>query len=687
MKWLPLVVALVVGLFLGFFFAPQGEGLSSGSGVPDSSFTEDGSPVLVETTEGGASNASTVVNGQVKVAAGSGISEAWLKSLASKSQFEQIGALHARLVSVPSSDFSTLMDEFAGEGKSMNWIAMALLTTKWAGSDPQGMLAYIESQPQQKRWGLQHTLFGAWAKSDATAAYQAAQGLGDSRMRSSAMQAVVRTVAEESSSRALEMAAGIEDYRVRSSSIQAVIQVVAQKDPQAAITMAEAQEASGELRNADHLYSQVFSQWANRDPAGARQAALAMKDGSRKVQALSGALQQWVSTDPLEALQWLDALPVDSSVYNSRKEVFRRMLNRDFDTAKQFIEAESDPVERREILNNLHFNNFAWNKGYEEIESLFDWVGTVATGSTYDQKVSNVVRSMAEADPDRALEFMLQMRPGNARMSALGSVVSIMAERDPMAALAFAQGLAYEDERQRALSSLGWQLTRKGGEEARALVGNSEDPLLQRQLAGQIVGEWTKYDRAGALAWVEGLSDDQARNNSVAPILNNWIQTEPSEAIAYMVNELPEDRLRNNLSSAFSQWAREDPEAAVAGLAQLPDAEQVKQADIYNRVAQAYVRHDPMAASEWISTLDDGPERDATVKTLVSNISKTDPEAGFIWSETLTDASARKSSLRQTVKNWVKDDPDAAYDAVSGSKMDAADKEPLFKLIEKAQER
>ena len=682
MKWLPPVVALVVGLVGGFFIAPQREAPAGSSTSSESMLTEEGLPVLqVEAASGAVSQPAE------QVASSSGISAAWLKSLESKSQFDQIGALHARVRTLPSADFPALMNSFGGERKPSNWIAMSLLTIKWAESDPQGMLAYMEAQPEQQRWGMQHMLFGAWAKTDVAAAYQAAQGLENSQMRSSAVQAVIRTVAEQSSSRALEMVASIEDYRMRSSSIQSIIQTVAQKDPQAAIAIAEAKAASGELRNASHIYSQIFSQWEQRDPAGARQAALAMKDGAAKVQALSGALQQWASTDPMQALQWLDSLPVDGSVYNSRKQVFSRILNQDFDTAKAFIESESDPVERREILSNLHFNNHAWSKSYEEIESLFDWVGTVATGSTYDQKVSGVVRSMAESDPDRAMEFMLQMRPGNARMSALGSIASKMAERDPMAALAFAQGLEYEDERKRALSSMSWQLTRQGGEAARAMVGGDADPMLQRQVAGQMVAEWTKYDRPAALAWVESLADDQARNNSVGKILNHWIQSESGAAIDYMVNDLPEDRLNSNLNSAFSQWARQDPEAAVAGLAQLPESETLKQADIYNRVAQAYVQHDPMAASEWIATLDEGPERDATVKTLVSNISKTDPEAGFIWSATIADGNARKNSLKQTVQKWVKDDPDAAYDAVKDSKIDAAEKEPLFKLIEKAQEQ
>jgi hypothetical protein len=689
MKWFPLIVALVVGGALGFFLSPRTE-------VEARDSTESGeSTELAERTASQAEKgmAVSVLASDVEASApsseelvpNSGISEAWLAELNSKTQFEQIGALHGRLAGMTAEDFPKLLDSLEDSNQATQWIMGSLLATKWAESDPQGMLRYVESMPQQKRWGMQNLLFGAWAKSDLDAAYTAAQALTDTQMSNVALQAVVRTVTAEDLPRALEMVQRMDDRRQRSTSMQAIIQTLAAKDPQAALSLANEQTESGQLQHAQYVYSQIFSQWASRDGDGARQAALAMDDGPMKVQALSGAMQEWLSREPLEALEWLDSLSVDHSVYNSRKEVLRRLLNQDLETAKTFIESETDPVQRRDILSNLHFQNYAWNKSYEAIESLFDWVGTVATGSTYDQKVGDVVRSMADADPDRAIEFAQQMRPGSARMHALSSIANTLANRDPAAALAFAQSLEYEDERERALSHMSWQLSRNGGAAARALVLESEDPVLQRRVASQMVGEWTKYDREGALAWVEALSDEQARNNSVGQVLSHWIQSEPLEAMNYMVNDLPQDRLNLNLSNAFSQWARQDPEAAIAGLAQLPDSEQVKPEDIYNDVAQAYVRHDPMAASEWIASLDEGPARDASVKTLVSNISKTDPEAGFIWSETITDEDARTNSLRQTVQTWVKDDPDAAYAAVSDSKMAAAEKAPLLEIIERAQ--
>jgi hypothetical protein len=680
MKWLPPVVALLVGLIGGC--------LLSGSREPEGRVvvpSVDSEQVLaVEQADGGSTHPLEDAEGR-SIVNNVGITAAWLASLQEQTPFDQIGALYARLQSASPADLSAIFESLGDSSQTMNRLARSMLATKWAESDPVGMLAYVESRPHRERWRLQKGLFGAWAKSDASAAYAAAQSVVDVRFRSLAIQAVVRAVAVEDATGALHMAELLEDPRSRNMSIQAVVQAVSAENPQRAIEIAEAQMAAGALRYAPHLFSDIFSQWASRDATAARQAALAMPDSPMKVKALSGALQQWVATDPMAALGWLEALPVDSSVYNSRKAVFRQVLNQDFDIAKAFIEAESDPVSRREILSHLYVNNLAWNRSYEEIESMLDWMGSVATGSLYDQNVSDVLGAMAESDSGRAVDFMLQMPPGNARMNALGTIARIMAGQDPVAALAFAQSLEYEDEQRRALSNIGNQLPRHGVANASELIASSEDPLVQQLLAGRMVGEWGKYDREAALAFVESLSDDQARYTAVGSILNHWIQSEPVEAMDYMQAALPQDRLSSNLSAAFSQWARQDPAQAVVWLDQLPAGARAQQANIYNRVAQAYVEHDPMAASEWIGALDAGPERDATVKVLVNHISKIDPEAGFIWAATVSDGNDRRNSLNQVVRGWAQADPASATDAVIDATIDASEKERLFKMIEQSQ--
>ena len=66
----------------------------------------------------------------------------------------------------------------------------------------------------------------------------------------------------------------------------------------------------------------------------------------------------------------------------------------------------------------------------------------------------------------------------------------------------------------------------------------------------------------------------------------------------------------------------------------------------------------------------------------MNNISKTDPEAGFIWAATVGDDSKRKNTLNRSVREWMKVDPEAAYQAVVDAKIEAAEKEPLLKMLE-----
>lgn len=640
MKWLPSVIALLLGLLGGYFlFGSKANPVGDKGAAPVESpaVRSDGPVGEVQLSEA-----------ELAVAEKYGVTIDWVQSLEGQNQFEQIGQLHARLKTARAADFPVIMDALGNAPGQMSWISRSLLATKWAATDPQGMLTYLNGESSMERWGLHNMLFGAWAQTDSSAALAAAKGLEGQRERNAAMQAIVAALAAESPARALEIA--------------------------------DAEISTG--RRNPWLYSNIFRQWAQRDPAAARQAALSMEDSPMKVQALSGALQEWMQREPMEALSWLDSLPMDGTIYNSRKEVIRQLLNRDFDTAKQYIEAEDDPLTRRDILSSVHFSNFVWSKDYEEMQAMFDWVGSVASGEMYDRKVGDVIGAMAEVDPGRAMDFVFQMSPGNARMNALGSLGGLLAERDPAEALAFVEGLAYEDEKQRALGNMGWRFSKQGVEAAGALIAASEDPLVQRQLASQMAREWSKYDRESAMQWIETLSDDDAKSNAVREVLENWIQSEPLDALRYVENEMPEEKMSSALNSAFSNWARQDPALAAEWLEQLPPAMEGKEKDIYNQVARAYVRHDPMAASEWVASLDEGPERDSSVQTLVQNISKTDPEAAFIWAATVGDDNTRKNSLSQTVREWVKSDPDAAYGAVKDAKIEAVEKESLFKLIE-----
>ncbi|WP_269524620.1 hypothetical protein [Coraliomargarita parva] len=655
MKWLPPIFALLAGLLGGYFL--------SGTRVPESqastaaSLTSTQSGVTSETVtamgaEGEPGEKLELTKAETKAVAEYGVTEEWLKSLESMNQLDQLSALLPRLKAARPEDFATLMEALDKYAGSMKWMTRNILISRWAASDPAGMMAYIESQPVNEQYRLRNSFFSAWAREEPEAAFAKAKRLQDRREKQSAIQGIVNAISGEQPYRAIEML----------------------------------KELEGTGYQTEWTYRNIFRNWAQREPEAARQAALGLDDGPAKVRALSGAMDEWMHRDPMAALSWLDSLPMDGTVYNSRREVFQNLLNQDFDTAKEYIERETDPLARRNVLSNLHFGNFAWRMDFDEMKSVFDWVGTVATGSLYDQKVGDFVRSLSDKDPQKAIEFALQLPPGNGRMNAIGNLGSHLAQRNPEAALQFVAGLDFEDEKRRALQSMGWQIARYGVEAASRFVAASEDPMVREQLVGNISREWSKYNREAALDWAESLEDEGDRSLALRPVFDNWIQSDPQAAMAYLKTSVPEGKHLEYLQNAFGQWTREDPEAAIEWLDRLPETvEGGGVENIYSQVANYYVQHDPMAASEWISTMDEGPVRDRSVETLVRNISRSDPEAGFIWAATITDVDKRKRSLDQSIREWVKTDPDAAYDAVEEARIPAEEKATLFGMIERHQ--
>lgn len=652
MKWFAPAIALVLGLLVGYF-------IFGGAGPePREPKVEHSRPVNSSKSSSTMKQSTEVPDvpltaHEAEAVQATGLTKAWLQSLEAESQFEQFGLLHEKIGSAQPGDFPALMDALKKSGGAMQWMTRGMLATRWADSDPQGMLSYLESQPQNERWGLANAFFGAWAKSDPDAALAAAQRIEGRRYQNAAMNAIIESVATEQPREAVRMALELESTTSRRSS---------------------------------WVMRSIFSNWSREEPEAARLMALEMPDGPIKVQALTGALDQMMNVDPLGALQWLDSLPPDGTTYNARKQVFRNLLNKDFDTAKEFIELQTDPLDRREILNNVYFGNFAWNRDFEEIEGMFNWMGTVTTGQVYDNKVSDIVRTMVDSDPQRAMDFALQLGPGNARMNALGSVASQLVQSDPEAALAFALALPYKDEQVRALGNMSWNLARNHPEMARSMISQSTDPLVQQQLASQVAREWSLYERDAALAWSETLTDERARRNSIQSVLRNWIQSEPGAAFNYIDTEIDEGDRANYYSHAYGNWARQDPGLAAEWLAELPDGVE-RQDRIYRTVADAYVSHDPMAASEWISTLEAGDARDSAVNSLVDNIRRSDPEAAFIWSTTVSGDKKRADNLRRSVRSWAREDVDAAYDAVADAEFSAEEKEPLLELIEQERNR
>ncbi|TVP77255.1 MAG: hypothetical protein EA353_10730, partial [Puniceicoccaceae bacterium] len=378
MKWLIVGLAILLGFTGGFFLAKGGDdsgqsvaGNQGRAGELNRSSLSGAEDPAGSGSLSGAGSARSSQDGR-----SAALTQEWLESLDSLEPFDQIGHLHQRLRDVHRSEFPALMDYLAENSfGTMSWQARTMLASRWAQVDPEGMLAYTREQTGNNARALYRIIFSAWAKQDAAGAYAAALQLDTQRDEHSAVQAVINSVAAEQPEQAIAM---VHDYY------------------------------GDNLGNQGRwLFRSLYQNWARVDGAAARASALALEGGAAKSAALAGSMADWMETAPMEALRWLDSLPTDSSIHGSRKEVFRQFLNRDFAVAKDYIESLPDASARREVLENLQFHNLTWQKSYAEIEGIFDWLGTVATGQTYDSRVSNLINAMANHDSERAVDFVL----------------------------------------------------------------------------------------------------------------------------------------------------------------------------------------------------------------------------------------------------------------------------------------
>lgn len=580
------------------------------------------------------------------------VTRAWLDSLQSLSDFEQVGALHARLRTVPPSEFASLMDELGTNMSSpLSWQTRSMIAARWAEADPEGLRRYIEEQPRNMRWGMLSALYSGWAKRDLGGALAAAQEL-DRNEQVNALGAIAATLAKES--------------------------------PQKALAILDEHLAFNQ--SGHWTYRNMFQAWARQDPDAAMAAAQQIEDGQARSAALLGAMANLINDDPHAALEWLDAQSnKDQHMVQARQQVLNQMLRDDLSSVLDYVESQESPLSVKQALEGIHFSQLGWQGDFDEIKSVMDWLGSVARGQTYTREVGEIVRAMAQADPQRTVAFVNGLPPGEARMQAVTAAANSLVQSDVEAAITFVESLEYDDERQRALQNLSWQLAQHHMERAKELIRTTDDPLIQQTLAGSLVRRFSDEDRAEAIIWAEQIVDAEARESVTRQLVSNWAMSDPQAAFDYISNLGEGHDTASLYRNAMMTYMREDPAGAVDWLGAL--AEDGAFGDhpdrVFQQAANSYVRFDPMAASEWIASLDNGENRDAAVSSLVRQIHESDPEAGFEWASTMDDENKRRQSLDQSIRSWAKIDPAAAYEAIKDARIEASEKERLFKLVAK----
>ena len=96
--------------------------------------------------------------------------------------------------------------------------------------------------------------------------------------------------------------------------------------------------------------------------------------------------------------------------------------------------------------------------------------------------------------------------------------------------------------------------------------------------------------------------------------------------------------------------AEQDPANATAQwLANLPMSDPIYSEENNSALMQVWAESDSIAASEWLSQMPVGPQRDAAIAGFSKSIERFEPEAATIWANSMGDPIRRVERLEESL--------------------------------------
>ncbi len=97
-------------------------------------------------------------------------------------------------------------------------------------------------------------------------------------------------------------------------------------------------------------------------------------------------------------------------------------------------------------------------------------------------------------------------------------------------------------------------------------------------------------------------------------------------------------------------------------------------------LVEAWAQSDPVAASQWLTTVPPGEGRDRAVRHLISNLGD-DPESALTWAGTMTDAKRRQDGLTDAIDKAPLSQRGAWMQAVTNAALPDAERTALLQRL------
>jgi hypothetical protein len=310
----------------------------------------------------------------------------------------------------------------------------------------------------------------------------------------------------------------------------------------------------------------------------------------------------------------------------------------------------------------------------EEILGALAKVEAMEWGPEADRSLQALVKRLAAADPRAAMEYALGLGKRRAAESAVRSVLTQWMRDNPQEAFAWVSGqqtgrvpidrdaisrsLAesdpnwalervwqVEDEGLRAnlLSGVCARWTRDGDpRRIMSLYEQAQTSEDRRVIAGMLAQGMGAYWPQDVVAWINTVTDAEAQRTAIDRLVSTWGYDQPRE-VADWLSGIADTRLRREeLGRLMRTWAPYDAAGA----------------------AEWLVKQSPPSAT-----------LDPAIGSLVRTVMHENPPAAMMWAQTIQDQRERWHLMMHSGEEWMRTDPAAARQYINRTDLPPSMKE------------
>jgi len=420
------------------------------------------------------------------------------------------------------------------------------------------------------------------------------------------------------------------------------------------------------------FFEQSFvAQAAAVNPEAALQKALAGPLTPQSQQQAFSALRQLASQDPSKAIEYLEQMPSSSGARQQRAIVAATIAASDPEMALAWARDNDSSADQSLLTSVLgQISRLDPQLALSEAQSL-------DSPQARDRVVSAVAMSMAESNPEQAIQVLGQVSSEQMKSSSASQIAAHWAQVDFDGATNWVASLD-EDTKRRTLDMIGQRLVHSDLEKAIDLVTRFpgyESPALTLQIAQNLT---QSQSTDAALSFIGQYKNKPEFGQLQSVVIGMTASSDPARAMR-MAEGIEDEQARNQLySGVIGQLAATDPQQALQWMSSIstPDARSAAMA----QVAMQWYARDPSSASAWIDGLPRGSDRDDAIVATISAGRESHESVGDLIA-TIGDEQKRKQATMGRIQHLMFTDRVAAEQLLEESDMTDEEREHFKNLF------